>query len=724
MASGYGGWVNHARYRWDLSYSPTVTASTGAVNVRLRIWYETDSWRIDDPSTTLTVSGSFSTSQTVYINLMTTASSHSQLIYDRTISVATRYGAAVGVSFSASHSGAWNNMNPSASGSISIPARPYTAPAKPTNVTARRVTDAQIAVSFTTASTTAAPVTSAVIERSVDGGAFGALVTVNGAGAKTFTDSGTAAGHYYQYRVAAKGNGGTSTTVTSPIVYTTPLAPTNVAATKSGMDIALSWVNKARGQVTNRIYEGTSLVANLAGDATSFLIAAPTPTSPHSYSVVAVSPDGLESPRSTSNLVQLALAPYPPTNLSPNSTYIPTGASIELAWSYNSADTSEQTRYEIQTATNPTNPTWVTIETTTTDRKETTVAAGTAARSFLWRVRTWGQDDTKPSPFSEPARIDVVVPPTITITAPGEGGVVDKNTTQILLNTTSSENPLYWETRLLDGSREIATGSGTFMTKTGTWNVAGLENAHTYTVTARVGGKVWSNHVTRAFTVTYAAPPQPSIDGSYQDADASVQLEITNPAGEPAIAYNIVQRSHGSGFYTIAENVRANTVLIDHTPPLNADLFYRVIAVSTLGTQSISATEWVAKPRVRGVWLNWGIDGSKKVHLVWNVPRATKPELVYANEYVFAGHSLPTLVAGDVVRRETTISAYLGKHSEKKVRQAVSLLEEAALADTPVILRRGEYPSLSGYISGISLPMDETGTYTVSLTHIQTDNQP
>ena len=724
MASGYGSWVNHSRYRWDLSYSPSVSASTSSVSVRLRIWYETDSWRIDDPSTTLTVSGSFSTSQTVYVYLMTTASSHSQLIYDKTISVSTRYGSSVGVSFSASHSGAWNNMNPSASGSISIPARPYSTPAKPTNVSARRVNDSQVTVSFTTSSTTAAPVASALIQRSVDGGAYAALATVNGSGAKTFTDSGVSGGHYYQYRVAAKGSGGTSAYVASAVVYTTPIAPASVNATKSGLDIALSWVNRARGDTTNRIYEGTSLIANLSGDATSFLIAAPSPTSPHSYSVVAVSPDGLESAKTASNQVQLALAPYAPTGLHPNSVYYPTGASIKLAWSYNSADTSEQSKFEIQTSTNTTTPTWVTLTTLNTSAAEHSILAGTSARSLLWRVRTWGQDPDKPSPYSEPARIDVVVPPTITVSAPTSGAVIDKNTAAISFTTTSTESPLYWEAQLLDGTRTVATGSGTFLVKKASWNVTGLENGHSYTVRARAGGKVWSNHVTRSFSVTYAAPPKPSINATYQDADASVQLEIMNPAGQPAIAYNIVQRSHGSGFYTIAENVRANTVLIDHTPPLNTELFYRVIAVSTLGTQSISATEWVPKPRVRGVWLNWGIDGSRKLHLQWDVPRETKPSLVYASEYVFAGHTLPTLITGDVVRRETTISAYLGKHSEKATRQAVAFLEEAAIGDTPVVIRRGEYGSLSGYISSLSMPMDATGTYTVNLTHIQTDNQP
>ncbi len=724
MASGYGSWVNHARYRWNLSYSPAVSATTGAVNVRLRIWYQTDGWRIDDPSTTLTVTGSFSASQTVYVKLMAyNVNSQEQLIFDRTISVSTRYGATVRVSFSASHSGAWNNMNPSASGSISIPARPYSAPAKPTSITARRASDSQVTVSFTTVSTTAAPVTSAVLERATDGGSFTALATVSGTGAKTFTDNGVAAGHYYQYRVTAKGTGGTSAAVTSANVYTTPHPPTDVCAVKSGMDIRLEWVNNARGQVTNRIYEDGTLIANLAGNATSFLIAAPTPTRAHAYSVVAVSPDGLESRRALSNQVQLALAPHAPTGLSPNSAYIPTGTQIELTWTYNSGDTSEQSRYEIQTATNPDGPDWVTVKTSVSGQQETTVMAGDNARTLVWRVRTWGQDENKPSPFSEPARIDIVVPPTITVDAPPAGAVVDKNTTRITFGTTSGEVPLYWEARLVDNSIEVDTGSGTFQSRAGSWNVSGLENGHTYQVRARAGGKVWSPEVSRSFNVTYAAPALPQLAATWQPEGASVQLEIINPAHHPPVEFNIVQRSNGSGFVTIAKNVSTDSVLIDHTPPLNTDLFYRVIAVSTLGTQSISSTQSVPKPGVRGVWLNWGIDGSRKVHLLWNAPRSTKPERVYASEYVFAGHTLPTLVVGDAIRRETTISAYLGKHSDPKVRQAVALLEEAALTNTPVIVRRAEHDSLSGYISGISMPMDERGTYTVNLAHIQTDNQ-
>lgn len=724
MTSGYGSWVNHARYRWDLSYSPGVSAATGTVKARLRIWYQTDGWRIDDPSTTLTVTGSFSTSQTVYVKLMAyNVSSQEQLIFDRTISVSTRYGAAVKVSFSASHSGAWNNMNPSASGSISIPARPYSAPSKPTSVAARRVSDSQVTVSFTTASTTAAPVTSTVLERATDGGGFSALATVSGTGAKTFTDNGVTAGHYYQYRVTAKGKGGSSPAVTSVTVYTTPHPPTDVSAVNSGMDIRLAWVNNARGQVTNRIYEDTSLIANLAGNATSFLIAAPNPSYAHAYSVVAVTPDGLESSKALSNQVQLAVAPHAPTGLSPNSAYIPTGTQIPLTWTYNSGDTSEQSRYEIQTATNPDSPDWVTLKTSVSDQQETTVPAGDSARTIVWRVRTWGQDENKPSPFSEPARIDIVVPPTITVSDPPTGAVVDKNSTHIRFGTTSGEVPLYWEARLLDNGIEVDTGSGIFQSRTGSWNVSGLENGHTYQVRARAGGKVWSPEVSRSFSVTYAAPALPHLEATWQHEVASVQLEIINPAKDPPVDFNIVQRSDGSGFVTIAKNVLTDSVLIDHTPPLNTDLFYRVIAVSALGTQSLSSTQRVPKPAVRGIWLNWGIDGSRKVHLVWNAARSTKPERVYANEYVFAGHTLPTLVVGDAIRRETTISAYLGKSSDTKVRQAVALLDEAALTNTPVIVRRAEHGSLSGYISGISMPMDERGTYTVNLSHIQTDNQ-
>lgn len=630
------------------------------------------------------------------------------------------YGAGRRVSASFSVTEVVNRWPPSVSASIAIGAKPYQPPAVPASVMAVRETDNQIVISYTAAVSGGAPVSHVIVERSTDGAGYVQVASVAGSGGKTWTDTGVSSGHYYQYRVRSHGAGGASGWAYSSQTYTTPMPPKRLEANKSGADIDLVWVNRTVGSTSIRVWEDTTLLATLPGDTTTYRIVSPAATSKHTYALSVVTASGLESVRIVSNEVVLATNPYAPSGLSPNGEYAPTGEDISLGWVFNTADTSHQTQVEIQIANDPEAKSWDTIFEGGWEKQTYMYRTPRKPIPVVWRVRTWGQDPSKPSPWSTPARFDTAIPPTVRIETPKSGQIVDSSQTTIRFTTTDRER-VYWRGELYSQNQLIDQATGDFTNLSATWHIDGLVNSQKYVVVVRAGNKVWSPAVSREFPVDYAAPDIAQVHATFMAQNASVQLDITNPANAPLVVSNSVQRSvDGHTWKTIGDQIAPTSVFIDHTPPLDTALYYRVLSLSELDTQSTTPPIKVTPSGVRGVYLNWGPDGQRCVHLQWNNPRSTTINRIFAKEHVFAGHNRPTLIVGDALRQETTLSAWLGNIRTPTVIDTVHALHDAGTTNTVVVLRRRDYPPVSGYLSQVACPLNEDGTYTANITHVET----
>ena len=652
------------------------------------------------------------------------------------------YGQSRTITVTGSSTSVAGKMPPSVSLQFTIAARAYSVPATPVGVGASRVDDSQIRVAFTTVSSAAAPVKNASVYRSVDGAAFSYIGWVDGYGEKTYIDSGVSAGHYYRYRVFANSaqEGLQSSPGESGSVYTTPLAPGSVTAAKdSSNNVQLSWVNRAVGEYQTRIYEGAVLVATLGAGAASFTVPSPDPLAAHTYTLKAVTPDGLESVGAVSPVVRLAAAPFAPTNLAPNGAYAATGSPVVLSWQHNPADLSAQSKAEIQYATNPTSPSWSTLATVRGDAATYSWAAAVSPVVRVWRVRTWGQDASKPSPWSSAARVDVVAPPTVAITSPASGAVIDKDTVMVSFSTSSVAGGARFEASISPApSTGSSTVTGGFTNRQGSVVFSGLENGTTYTVSVRAGDYVWSAPVARSFTVTYAAPPTFSVLAAWDASTASVLLgAVELPADYTLIdRVDYQRRVDGGQWEAIVKGVAVTDMVVDSIPPLDGVIEYRAVTYSNLGVPAFGQPSTIVdafeapKPQA-GVWINWGAGFTQAAGLFYNISYDLKPVKEYVKDYWFAGRAKPTVLMGVQVRRTVAVSAYLGtpgmkiaggKHNPGLgTLELVGKLRELAASRSLVTVRSPRQPTITGYLDGFSLPRSEKNEYRVSFTVTESD---
>ena len=138
---------------------------------------------------------------------------------------------------------AYHGATPSHSRATTIPARPYAVCNPPTSVGSTRNSDTQTTISFANPATAQRPVTNFTIQvATYSGAAWGGWVDAYIGGA-TSVAIGTSPNHSYQWQVRANGPVGSSGFVAAPQTFTTPSAPSSVAANISGPNIVVTWVS-------------------------------------------------------------------------------------------------------------------------------------------------------------------------------------------------------------------------------------------------------------------------------------------------------------------------------------------------------------------------------------------------------------------------------------------------------------------------------------------------
>lgn len=622
----------------SISGAITTTAETASsITKRLVItYYSSVAGIYDGPSNTFIVTGDFpNTSGGI---MMDTGGGKTDVIYDDTQVFTKTYGSTASKSFSASLTGIdyWGaGATITTSGSTTIPARAYDAPAAPTSVAISRTSDTQLVVSWDINATATAPYGSQSVQRWDNvTNAWVTIITIGtdyfAAAAGSYTDTTTRANRRYKYRVRADSTGGTATSTESSALQTTPATPTGAAAVKSGSNIALTWADQHSSgmTVTYTVEESqnggafASLVTGIAAGAQTYTHVAPSALVTHAYRVKAVSTVGatLSSGYSTSNTVQLAAPPNAPTSLSPSGVALDAVNATPLTWVHNPVDASPQARFQIEHRLTGA-PLWTTVIAVVSTASTWTLPASTYANgtSFEWHVRTWGQaitggsDAMGASVYSSTASVTTSAIPTATISSPVAASTITTSTLALAWayfdaeGTTQAE----WQAELLDGaSATVESASGVNADTTYTFATP-VADASSYTVKVRVrdGSGLWSDWDSVAFSVSYLPPADVTLAASYDSGVMTITL--TPVATDPGVTVDpatvaVQRRIVGGAWITIAAALDPDAVFIDTkcaTVGLNE---YRAIVTSALPSSVTMTAVSVTTADTRWSYLSYG----------------------------------------------------------------------------------------------------------------------
>ena len=440
MAIDWGAWEgsspNRLRIGIDVSWE-AVSHGEGAATATIKVYLDAEgNW---SDTQTITLTGSASGSVTFSNNQNNSSVLRKTDTYVYTYS-GSSYGSSPGTrTFGASLSGAFNGATPSNSVTKAIPARPYGAPATPTNVNTTRVSESSAKTTWTNRDTAGEPWDRVRIQ--VDGAANdvwnGDVGTTSGSGT-SFTDTGLSSNAAYKWRVRSENSVGDSAWVEGDVIYTTPATPTNAVRTgANGANQVVTWDNNVNSTNDHRYNVERSINGgawtNISGDLARYTetytdtYPATHPSDRFKYRVRARTWGGAQGvlysgySNETTETSGVTTPPDAPTNLSPSgNTVINPNFAKTFSWQHHPTDTSAQSGFQIR---------WREVGAGSWTER-TKVVSGTASTSLAsatfpdnkdleWQVRTWGgattggSDGTGASPYSASALFKTVGDPNL-----------------------------------------------------------------------------------------------------------------------------------------------------------------------------------------------------------------------------------------------------------------------------------------------------------------------
>lgn len=234
LAITWGSWDTNARVGVEaVRSSSTTSAETWTIRAYLERRYTTT---FDQTGTSKwTLSGAVSGSGAISV---ASGGSLQILLTTKTVTINKTYGKSQSKSVTLSVNRFSSYNPPAVKVTFTVAARAYSKPLAPTSVAV-----ANGKVTWAHSQPTANPTSSFTVQRSVNGGSWANLKTGIANTARSYTDTTTALGNTYRYRVIAVASAGSTTSAQSGLYTTVPKPPTDVnVSLASNGQVNLSWV--------------------------------------------------------------------------------------------------------------------------------------------------------------------------------------------------------------------------------------------------------------------------------------------------------------------------------------------------------------------------------------------------------------------------------------------------------------------------------------------------
>lgn len=515
---------------------------------------------------------------------------------------ATAYNAPRVIQFAAEVSGHYAGLTPSVTVSLTIPERPSASrPPAPPWATATFIADGHLRVEWghpAVINDPAYAIDGVQIERwdSATGKWFR---VANLSGKPTsYSDRGTASNRAYQYRVRLTSTRtGTGAFAHTDNVFTTPAQPTGVRAVPSSAGVLVTWTNVARHASAveiERQEDGGAWISaglNFGGARSDWTHTDADPAKRHRYRV-RTRRDGTPTLRSaygTSNEVALAAPPDAPTGLGPSSRWDATEDHV-WTWRHVPTDGSPQERFQIRHRVSGSSV-WTETSEVASSVPQWTLPGGTYANGQVveWQVRTWGLHPD-PSPWSGSRFDRPLARPTVAITTPTDGQVIDRSS--VTVEWTFQQEQSYaqaaWRVELVQEGQVVRTltGGGS---DAGQVVLDGLQNDTDYTIRVSSSAMgLWSVPDAVGIHVEFVRPAAPTVLVSWDVNLGAAVVQLEQPAwmaGTAEPAYHQVWRAIDDGpWLLIADQVPLGTAVTDPIPVIGDGTvnYYRARTVSVL----------------------------------------------------------------------------------------------------------------------------------------------
>lgn len=568
------------------------------------------------------------------------------------------------------------------------------APAAPSSVTATRVSDTQITVTWTRNATSGDPYSSQHIYVSIDNGSFVEVQAVAST-ATSFTYT-SVASRKYIFRVQARNSAGTATSTSSNTIITTPGAPYSIYAQsissgrvdgtlkligvsgftewllriEASTNGGVSW--SAKTTVTGSTIQGAAS-QTLRPGGIEYTYAWSDTSAPTSGSVIyrfrtettGGTQGTLSSAWRSSDTLDLNVPPGAPTNLTPTG-IVDVNSPITLAWQHTpSTDGASQSSRQIQYSTDggSTQTNIVTGNTTAqTYAWSPTLGSFTAGQTILWRVRTAGSVAGTYGAWSEWQSITLRSSLTVAITAPSAGsfagGPVDvtwtttppwSSATQALYRVVLTQaGAVVWDSDQVASTTPAATIPA---------NVILNSTSYVINVTVTDNYGLVSATATRSITTSFTKPAAVDLAWLYDDSVGILTLTPTFNSGATATVSWMLERSiDGSTWETIGTYGSASAIP-DPTARIGAVSYYRTTGYSNLGAAGDPTVHTVPAADVVSKW-GWLTYQGTSVRFGWS--QTVEISAGRASEvYDIEGVDYPAAVFGRAKSRIFTVNGKL-----------------------------------------------------------------
>ena len=453
----------------------------------------------------------------------------------------------------------------------------------------------------------------------------------------------------------------------------------------------------------------------------------------HTYDLRVVSHlGGGESESYTIGVAALA-APLAPADLYTSPQHIKAGVSqrVTISWRHRSSDPYGQRHAQFSYSTNS-GTSWAIWNVHDPGTKETSIAGlnRAAGSTFHWRVRTAGLSGTY-GPWSSMAQIYVDPVPAFSLNIRPTTVTSDQAT--VIGTVDMSTKPAQWPANRgafvdvqVTGTAGYTSVYSTETESDGSYTLTfdGLQNNTSYTITETPRFWVSGDPFVWTASVSYAAPPTPSVEASWDEDTGAVYGRIISSAGsgDTAVKYASVQVWQAGSWVDALTNLYTSSYFslpaLDHSQ----DNYIRIVNYTALGIPAYSAPLFLSASEAPvGVYLNYGAQLGTAVRLDRDITiKDTTSRVNTSYVYTLANDRPVLLDTGD--RAHTwDISGYIGRSShEWMVETRAATLLAAAHSDGVAVIRFTDRAPIRGYIDSVAVNRDVASrySYTIGMTEV------